>query len=256
MFVLKNRIFIFIAAVFILSLFCGCASNDDAADAYAPKTISLSDVLSEAFSTEGAYADELGNGYNYSYHVPMLLIDSPDARRINKEMETLLMDCIDQEMENMDMQCSLTVPQCGYSAYLNGDALSIVLFIHSDFEYSEYACYNIDVRTGKELSNEELLSLSGHKYEDFLAIQKAALKRGFESLYGSDDGGSLYNDMLSLTLSEDNITLDCPVYLGSDCELRLIGKIYSFAGADYYFYPLSAGNESEPFVTEIQTRIN
>ncbi len=246
----------------MLAVFSGCASEipfpepDTAPDA--PVNISLSDILSDKISSEGLYKDDIGNIYNYRYHVPELLIDSPDAQDINKQIEDVLLPEVTQEHKNMEESFSLIVYECGYAAYLNGSALSLILYTHTDFGYSEYMAFNIDAVTGKKLSNDELLKIKGYDSEYFLQLQKNALERGFLNLCGVVEGSeenSIYNDAYSATISDSNVSADCPIYLGPDSELRFIGKIYSLGGADYYNYLLSADNAESLFVTEIQTEI-
>lgn len=242
--------------VLMLVFLVGCSAENEQTD-----ITDVSDIISESFSSEGLYTDELGNTYNYSYHVPKLLINTPAAESLNDKISTRMMGTVEQELENMDMQCSLTVYKCGYAAYLNDHVLSLVMFIHTDFDYSEYFSVNVDIRNGREIPNEELLKIKGYSSEDFLKMQKNTLENGFFELYGkpeqdSETGiDSLYNELYSNTLSDDSLS-DCFIYFGPGQELRLIGKIYSFAGADFYYYTLSAENGAELFATEEQTRIN
>ncbi len=246
------------AAIFaiILSLFGGCTAdivpspsetNTDAC------SVALTDVLTDKISSEGVYSDDIGNIYNYSYHMPELLIESDDAGKINRSIEDFMMSDINQELEGMEDGVSLMMPQCGYGAYLNGNVLSLVLFMHTDFEYSEYVCFNIDVSTGKELSNAELLTLKGWDSEKFLSAQKNTLERAFFILHSDLDKDAADSEVYLNTVSEDNLSVECPMYFGPDYELRFIGKIYSFGGADYYNYPLSAESSTNPFVEETQT---
>ncbi len=240
-------------------IFCGCGKDSGNAQ---KDITSLSDILSESLSYEGIYTDDVGNTYNYSYHVPKLLIDTPASEALNEKIGNRMMEYIENELENMDMQCSLTAYKCGYSAYLNDNILSLVIFIHTDFDYSEYFSVNIDVHSGREIPNEELLNISGYGLDDFTAMQKNALERGFFELYGEmeqdfeSDGDSLYNEVYNNTLSNADSLSECFVYFGPLHELRFIGKIYSFGGADFYYYTFSAENKAEPFVSEIQTRLD
>ncbi len=243
----------------MLIAFGGCSTENEQIDI---TDISLSDILSESFSSEGVYTDDVGNTYNYSYHVPRLLINTPAADTLNEKINRRIMATIEQELENMDMQCSLTVYKCGYAAYLNDYVLSLVMFIHTDFDYSEYFSVNVDIRNGREIPNEELLKIKGYGLDDFRSMQKNTLENAFFVLYGEPEqdseagGDSLSDQIYSNTISNADPLPESCLYFGPGQELRFIGKIYSLGGADYYNYTLSTENEAEPFIIEEQTLLD
>ena len=48
--------------------------------------------------------------------------------------------------------------QVNYEAYLNGDILSVLLIKSSVMDgYTEYYAYNLDIKKGKELDQQELI---------------------------------------------------------------------------------------------------
>ncbi len=204
------------------------------------------DALGESFSKEGTYYDDIGNKYNYSYHVPMLLINTQDAEKINKRIDSFMMEDINSELENMKGEFSLITYKAGYAAYTNDSVLSILLYKYTDYGWNDYETVNVDLSTGKELSNKEIFKLKGWDESDFLKAQKKALDKGYLKFtdgyeLGSDDFmDEFYKEAYANTISSDNLSADTPIYLGKNGDLRFVGRLYSLGGADFYYHILSA----------------
>ena len=59
-------------------------------------------AVTELYSAEGTYTDDVGNIESYSYHVPQLNADSSDAKEINQEISDHFAYYVEAQLENME----------------------------------------------------------------------------------------------------------------------------------------------------------
>ena len=170
---------------------------------------------------------------DYSYSLPFINIDSTDAKKINAEIES-----------KFKTKSGYAIK---YVSYVNDNVLSLVISNEFDGGFIEYFSYNIDIYTGKALSNKDLISLKNITETTYLSKLKEAYKNKYIKMYGTKDkisngqsGITLeeYQAQYDKTVADKNISIETPLYLNSNGKLCNIGRIYSLAGADAYNYEI------------------
>lgn len=107
------------------------------------------------------YKDSVKNEYNYHYALPQFNFKGSYFDEQNTVLFDALNPYIEEAYELMDAGLSLLVTDISYDTYLNGDILSLVVKVHFDFEFDNYLVWNINVKTEKPVSNDELFAITG-----------------------------------------------------------------------------------------------
>lgn len=212
----------------------------------------VEDLVRDVFAKEGEITLEEEYTMEVDYHVPEILLDSEGAKAINEKIKEDCQDVICLQDDDMPWW------QVNYEAYLNGDILSVLLIKSSVMDgYTEYYAYNLDIKKGKELDQQELietLSIAAGQGESpteavLRSLKKAAayqcdqdIRLFFEAEYfktaDPDESHNMYGQCLLMrmeTLQEDNINLELPMYLDEKGELSVAVGIYSMSGGGIYY---------------------
>lgn len=191
--------------------------------------------------------DETGTAYDdeyYSYRVPQLNCQTPDALRINasitEEYEPLVQEMLALAAEGMSTYCY----RIDYETVWCGDTLALIVYCeyYSDCVY--YSVYNFDRVTGCEVTNAELLACTGFDEETFVTLAKARCVEFFDEKYQNIPEDMKNDDFTTKQrvayATDEYIHPDMRMYLREDGTLMLISPIGSIAGADCYeeIYPL------------------
>jgi len=126
-----------------------------------------------------------------------------------------------------------------YHWYINGDILSVVIQKdHYMYYASEYEVFNVDIKEGRQMPDDELAERCGLDYGQFLEMASDAMGNFY--CEGFDDPEYMYEnyhdefeDGLWRTVNYENVGL-CRPYLDSDGDIVIVCNIASLAGADYY----------------------
>lgn len=237
---MKKFISLILVLILTAGLFVGCSSEvpaptESSVKATETPTESPTEPPTEAKTVsdcismyeEGSYV----NGYDnktYEYAMPILSIDGEAAEQFNKTIKEKYDSCINDFNTYANFDGSTYYD--GYSsteyiANINDDVLSLVVVFHTTFvDTIDYI--NINIYTGEELSDEQLLDAISLNFEDIKAKVKSSIENYYVEQYGSEFTYSSGNaDMLSKTLSDDNIDAT-HFYLGENKELYAIFDIY------------------------------
>ncbi len=256
-----KRFILFLLSAILLLTFCACGkkpnsesdltptqSIDDASkingesnsgEDKAIRTVYDNSLISELFSMDGSYEDSVGNSYTYSFHVPQLESDAPDAVSINKVLEEKFGGYVNEELITIGNKASLVFFNISWESFWHDSMVCIVVKAENDWNCTEYSTVCFDFATGKAVSNEELLGLVGITTEEFLDCARKAAADTFDSMSsGSKEavGKDFYDEQRSWTLSDENINTDMMLYLNDAGTLTAILPIASFAGASSYYY--------------------
>ena len=117
----------------------------------------------------------------YEYNIPHMNIDSEDAISINNIISAKYKDRYEKNKklfeESVQQKVGFYGSYINYKYYVNDNILS--LFVYEGCETSEvctsYDSYNIDVITGKKISNSELLKIK--KVNDFAKTIKTSFEK-------------------------------------------------------------------------------
>lgn len=195
-------------------------------------------LISEFYSMDGKYADELGNEYNYSFHVPKIEKDSDGAKKVNDEIEKSVSPVVTEAKSNMEEKVSLTCYSVKWQSFWHGSTVNIVVTMENDWGSTDYRVFGYDFKDDKPVSSEDILKLANMSEDDFLTKANAAIKSKYEELNSGakDSSPDFYEQQLSWTLSHERINKDMMMYMDNNGKIVVVADIGSMAGADSYLY--------------------
>lgn len=208
--------------------------------------IDYSNLVTDAYTE--TYTDEFGT---YVWRIPEITLSGDDIESINNEIwETLFTGAVILNHEGIQKGSTFVAYDViDYSWAVNGNILSLVITTSDpSTSWTDFYVYNVDITTGSELSRDTLLSTYGYSLDDYRKLAEQALGSQFWSGWDRDNENfqnnsfiSWFNDALQKTISQENIDQSFP-YINSKGELCIIAKVYSLAGADYYWNNLNISN--------------
>lgn len=176
----------------------------------------------------------------YSYKIPQINIDSEDANNINKEIQDEYYKYYKDQKEYIDSNgyvggCS----RIEYAYHINGDIVSIVMASFWDGGSVERSAYNISTKTGKEVTNSELLNKKGLNEADFPSKLSGILTEQLKEMYTPSEeqlsytgSAEFYNTQYKRTTSLENCSVNNDMYLNTNNQLCVITTRYNIAGGD------------------------
>lgn len=120
---------------------------------------------------------------NCSLKFLQLSIDSDDAERINAEFQSVYCDLINKQKNDLNG----TSIRSELSYYKNGDVLSVILDCSFSQEYRSYKVININVKTGKQIKNKEIISMSTISESEAQSQIKENMEQEYEKRKGNTD---------------------------------------------------------------------
>lgn len=166
--------------------------------------------------------------------LPFITLDCSGADAINEDIAGRFGYLTGEEYCNLHYEC--------FKGF-NGRILSVLVVENYDYEFTSYMPYNLDLVSGSWISGEDLLELIGVSRDDMEAAELGVMGGEFEYEFGSaleSIGQELYDEQLARTVAPENAVFD-RVWLGYNGQLMFVAKIYGFAGAEFYEYPMAAG---------------
>ena len=154
--------------------------------------------------------------------LPKLNMYSPYAEKINKEIETKLLQ---------DIKSGNSYGIASYQWHINNNILSLVVDNKGPNDLHVYYIYNINMDTGDAYTNAELLKLKGLVENDFATKLRNACAAKFLEDYGMDSTLELYTSAYKKTL-EKTYNKDAKMFLNSSGDLMAVGYVYSIAGPE------------------------
>ena len=169
------------------------------------------------------------------YDAPKILIKSPYADSVNKEIESIF----EGYKKNGSFKNGEDYYSTGYIAYLTkGGILSVVFIEYAAGDHTLYHVYNIDVTTGEKVDNARLAKTAGVK-----DIRRAAMTAvenyydGTEGIPQVKDFKVVKKDGKELTerekkieeyLNEDHLNENMPIGLTNKGELFFICHVFGY----------------------------
>jgi len=220
--------------------------------------INLETAIDDLFSMEDTLHIEDAEDIEVSYHIPKINLDMPGAKEINQYIEEDFQDTIKIAEKVPDYPEWRAV---SWEANLNGEVLSLIIKKESSMtDYQKTSVYNLDVASGNQLTNEELLKVAAISEDEFLKkLRKAATIEVDKGIYDFFYEDSYYDEMdieakqrifaefLSLrrdTIADSNINLELPMYLDENGKLVTVTEIGVLAGGGTYEKGLYLTDES------------
>lgn len=193
------------------------------------------------------YTDFEKKGEGYSYSIPKINIDSKDVENINNEIEEKIIKEVKKQIKeykklkkenkNNQEEVSYAFTPCdiSYKYYINDEILSVVIKFGFPYEYVEYTVYNVNIKTGKKIKNEEILGYKGILPENF----SNKLPEIFGDFYKENSGNmneenelyEEYKKQYERTISKENCNINNYMFLDNEGNINIVAKIYTMAGS-------------------------
>lgn len=146
------------------------------------RTLSADDYI-ELYSQESFYHKRFQEDTDYS--LPLLKISSDDAAAFNQKMKTIY-DNISEKLSSGEPVDFMDLPlRVSYEAYLNDGILSLCIERNNGLHNYSFFVINIDVHSGEQLNNDEILSRLGVTFDGIREEIRSSLKTVYMSEYGS-----------------------------------------------------------------------
>lgn len=195
-------------------------------------------VIYDAYANTGVYCDSLGNTWNYILRIPAIQAPGADATRLNQQLYSALYPSVSDALECMAGNNSLAVCEVNYDIHINGSLISIVSRVYTDWGFDTFFAVNYDAARYAEVDRAGLLARFGLDEESFLILAAATMEAHFQQYYSNYQGDSMWQDRHDRSIQRENFTSDCQLFVDDDGKLCMIVKVYSLAGADYYYHIL------------------
>ena len=202
------------------------------------------------------YDDSLEREKAYCYHIPEVVM--PGGIKIEAEDEIYddMMQILEEKVFPYEDTGKPLLDQMIYTWGKTGDILSIVVQMEKGVwdddpntdllyhVYQEYSVYQIDLRTGKMTSNEELLRQFGLTQDEFYATAKANIEKTFDEQFArylsseEEDIQAIKKELLS----DERIENVIPYSSGGD-NLEMIVNMYEGNEAGWNYYMMPYNNE-------------
>ena len=193
----------------------------------------------ELYSAEGCYEDSVGNVESYSYHVPQIFSETPVVKEINAEIEERFGKRVEEQFEDMKEGYSLWSWHTEWHSYWDGSKLFLLISADENGGFKDYAVYGYDFETDHRVTNEMILEKRGINAEVYKENLREKAQLMFEDIYGTIPQESRqemgYFSQLEKTISDENVE-EAVLFVDGFGELEAIMKIYSLAGADWYYH--------------------
>ena len=193
----------------------------------------------ELYSVEGSYEDSVGNIEIYSYHVPQIFSETPTAKEINAEIAERFGKRVEEQFQNMKDGLSLWSLHTEWHSYWVDSELFLLISADEEGGFKDYAVYGYDFVTDSRLTNEMILEQRGIDLESYKESLREKAQLMFEDMYSSVPQESRtnmgYYSQLEKTISDANVE-DAVLFVDGSVELEAVMRIYSLAGADWYYH--------------------
>ena len=197
----------------------------------------------------GAYTDELGNEYSYSYDLPVLLAETEGAKAINADIDERFRSRIEEEKAYMKEGLSMGITDIGFHGVVWEDVLTVVVRARGYYDdWTDYGIYCYEASTGRWLTTPMILEKMGVSEEVFLEDCRAIFQYRFAEKYSelTEEARAQtgYTEALERQTAEEYVNLDLAVY-PEEGELMVVAPILSLAGPDFVYEVLSFGLNAE-----------
>lgn len=130
---------------------------------------------------------------------------------------------------------SLFCSVADYEVYRNGSYVSVLCSVHNDWGQTEYCAKTLDLWTQREAGRELLLAAAGLNEASFLERAREAAGKTFgDPSSFPAEAQQFAEDQYHKTVMDENLQ-DTQLFLNGEGKLCMIVRIFSMAGADYYW---------------------
>ena len=241
----RNKMTAILLASTLLLALAGCGNGGSVDnDGFKPDD----SMITELYAEEGSYADEWGNQYEYSWHVPQLNDESEAAEAINTYISDTFGTLVEEEKSKMELQASMDYTDIAWERFWNESRLFLKLTADcGSWKEIDVVCY--DFAEKKQLTTADIIKEAGLTEEAYLAALKRAAFDCFDTAYTDnvtaeeyygDFGGYLFRAECA---SEEYINMQQPAYIDGEGKLKAIIPIPSIARAACYLQEVTVDTE-------------
>ena len=158
----QHRIFFQALSALLCLVLCTQLTACGQKDTFSPASGKRYDnsLITEVLSEEGTFTDEYDQDWDYSYHIPQLEADTPDAEKINAQIMAVYGDDVRSSLVDAAVP---KMPETYYESvswqsHWNESLLSLSIKAQSwGGIMTDYQVYHFDFASGKQLTNTQLL---------------------------------------------------------------------------------------------------
>lgn len=213
---------------------------DDAPMGMDEETVGVKDVYVEV------YESPFG-GSDYCCHIPAFVLSDERCAIMNEQIYQDLSRIMGEypfDVEGYEGQPSVGICHSMGAACGIASLVAQVVVQHSDFWY--YRTYNMNIATGWEATDQEVVKAFGYSDEEFWALRQQAVEAFFKDFYENALDYMTqeeYDELWIMTTCEENLRTARP-FVDEAGRLCLVVDIYSYAGAAYYPYRICLEGDS------------
>lgn len=190
----------------------------------------------ELLNISGTYSDGF-NQEQYHYRIPQFNANSESAEVLNKRIEDDLSEIIDQEIANILGGYSLVTNSVMYDVFEYGNITAIVVTVPYPNDCMDYLTYTYDFKDNKEITNADLLAMSGLTEEGFVEEVCRLQEEDFIELAENWPNPMTDQEMINeyIAIVNEYASVDLPMYIDEMGKLQVYIPFASIAGADWYY---------------------
>lgn len=186
------------------------------------------------YVTKGGQKSYISYGQTITYRYPVIHLPGSEIASLNKKFKKTFTDyCADADKyasQNVDINKGLN-----YYSYVNGSILSLVIEKKAPWNnYIEYEVYNFNIKTGKRLTNANILSTAGVTANAAKKNVIALLKKEFSTAANVTSMKDIIKKHTDKSIADNNMK-DNLYYLGKNGKLCAMYRIYWIAGSGCYY---------------------
>jgi len=179
------------------------------------------------------------------YKIPAINLDYGGIDEINDEIADLVEKDL-KRIENVTELPEGSISKTDYRWFQNKNILSLVFFVEG-YHVDEYYVYNLDVYTGEEIDDEEILEAEKIDTDEFATMCSEAVEDYYDNyLYSkeiAESAGSVYTQAKSESIDEDNFKLSkTSMFLDDSGKVNIVAEITTIAGAGYNNFIINIEN--------------
>lgn len=247
-----KKLFAALLALCLLTVLAACNSEKEAE---IPKTLPKEETVKLEIDYDNlvtdAHSQTIGAGV---YSIPQINCDTDDCKEINAKIWETLYDGV---VATITPDYPLVEGDgIFYKWTVHDDVLSLLIESTSmDISWTDYYVYNVDLTDGTLMTNAEVLSKADLTFSEYeTKIQLAVETQFYENMAATDassiDATYINTFNTCLQKSKDTANIDeTTAYFNEEGQLCTVIKIYSMAGAEYYWNILNLSDDATGFET-------
>ena len=178
------------------------------------------------------------DGYVYQYHIPQVNLSGNLADEVNQKMRADGNEWLNRAKQDQKNGSSIINGDYNYTWGSYNKVISVLVKGKYPNDSVEYHVYNVFSDTGKQASNTDLRQMYGLSQQQLtnLLVKKAG--ECFKTKYKGVNAEPFYSEQYNKTVATSNAN-QSDLFINQSGKLCSVTKIYSLAGADYYYHVLT-----------------